>query len=169
MVSYGMTIESVLKSNAAMDNFILGVTTLESNVPVDEACIGEYITFNCTTTDYSLRWTVTTQRSTIRPKTVSFRSDDPLGNPINIREGELDLQFELASFVANPVTLTSILVARASAVLNHGIIDCRATSLQTLVVRLLSGEHMAACPSIIPLMYSIYYNIIVSANCSFSW
>jgi hypothetical protein len=116
------------------------VTTLASNIPVGEACIGEYVTFTCITTSYSLRWTVTTQLSTIQPKIVSFRNDDPLGDPINIRDSELDLRFELVSFVASPVTLTSILVARANAVLDYGTIACRATSLQTLVFRILSGE-----------------------------
>lgn len=115
----------------------VAVTNLKSNMPESEACIGEHVTFTCTTTSYSLRWTVRAQSST---KTQSFHSGEPPGTTINIRGSGLELRFELASFTVNPVNLTSILVARASAVLDHGTIECRATSTETLPFRILYGE-----------------------------
>jgi hypothetical protein len=116
---------------------IVAVTNLKSNIPEGEACIGEYVTFTCTTTSFSLRWIVRTQSST---KQQFFHSDEPPRTTINVRDSGLELRFELVSFMANPINLTSILVARANAVLDHGTIECRATSIETLTFRILSGE-----------------------------
>ena len=107
-------------------------------MPEGEACIGEYVTFTCTTTSFSLRWTVHAQSSIT--KTQSFHSDEPPGNPIDVSDSGLELRFELVSFTVNPVNLTSILVARANAVLDRGTIECRATSTETLPFRILFGE-----------------------------
>jgi hypothetical protein len=109
-------------------------------MPEGEACIGEYVTFTCTTTSFSLRWTVRAQSYT---KEQFFHSDQAPGTTINVRDSGFVLRFEVVSFTGNPVNLTSILVARASAVLDHGTIKCRATSTETLTFRILSSEQMA--------------------------
>ena len=109
-------------------------------MPEGEACVGEYVTFTCTTTSFSLRWIVRAQSST---KQQFFHGDQALGTTIYVRDGELELRFELVSFTVNPVNLTSILVARATAVLDRGTIECRATSTKTLPFRILSSELMA--------------------------
>ena len=66
-----------------------------------------------------------------------YQSGDAPGIPINIRQDGLDLQFEL---VANPINLTSTLVAYASAVLNHGTIECSASSVKRLTFRIIFGK-----------------------------
>ena len=117
---------------------IAAVTSLRSNImPEGEACIGEYVTFTCTTTSFSLRWIVRAQSST---KTQFFHNDQALGTTINVRDSGLELRFKLVSFTVNPVNLTSILVARATAVLDRGTIECRATSTEILPFRILYGE-----------------------------
>ena len=113
------------------------VTNLKSNIPEGEACIGEYVTFTCMTTSFSLRWIVRAQFST---KQKFFYSDQAPGTTINVRDAGLELRFELVSFTVNPMNLTSILVARANAVLDRGTIKCRATSTETLPFRILSSE-----------------------------
>ena len=116
---------------------IAAVTYLKSNMPEGEACTGEYVTFTCTTTSFSLRWIVRAQSST---KQKFFYSDQALGTTINVRDSGFELRFELVSFTVNPVNLTSILVARATAVLDRGTIECRATSTEALPFRILYGE-----------------------------
>ena len=119
------------------------VTNLRSNIimPEGEACIGEYVTFTCTTTSFSLRWVVHAyDQSSTKTVTQFFHNDQALGTTINVRDGGFELRFELVSFTVNPVNLTSILVARASAVLDRGTIKCRATSTETLPFRILYGE-----------------------------
>ena len=117
---------------------IIAATNLESNVPEGDACIGEYVTFTCTTNSFSLRWIVNTQSSTNKEQ--FFYSDQQPGTTINVTDSGLELRFKLVSFIANPVNLTSTLVVRASAELDHGTIQCRATSTETHSFRILSGE-----------------------------
>ena len=106
-------------------------------MPEGEACVGEYVTFTCTTTSFNLRWIVLAQSST---KQLFFHSDQALGTTIIVRDSGLELRLELVSFTVNPVNLTSILVARATAALDRGTIECRATSIETLPFRILYGE-----------------------------
>ena len=139
----------------------VAVTNLKSNMPEDEACIGEYVTFTCTTTSFSLRWIVRAQSST---KQQFFHSDQALGTTINVRDSGLELRFELVSFTVNPVNLTSILVARANAVLDHGTIECRATSTETLPFRILYGEQSNNIINIIIWLSHARDNIINQAH-----
>ena len=119
---------------------MLGLTDLRANIPGVTACLGEDVTFTCTTASFNLRWTVTTQNPAVQPKIVSFRSSTTPGNPINITDDGLQLHFQFMSFSAIPRNLTSILIARASAGLNHAIIECSGSSVKRLSFRIISGE-----------------------------
>ena len=120
------------------------LTQLNSSIPGVEACIGEDVIFICSTSSYNLRWTVRLLSSTILPKVVAFRSSDTPGVPIHTNENGLQLRFELTSFVANPINLTSTLIAYASEVLDYASIECAASSSETLIFRILSREYACA-------------------------
>ena len=134
------------------------VTNLESDMPDGDACIGEYVTFICTTTTFSLRWTVRAQSSTVIEQQY-FHSGQQPGTTINAtdRNSGLELRFKLVSFIANPVNLTSTLVARVSAVLDQGTIECRATSTKTLPFRILSGEQIIKKNCCLQVIKPVYY------------
>ena len=130
-------------------------------MPDGDVCIGEYVTFICTTTTFSLRWTVRSQSSTMI-KQQFFHSEQQPGTTINVTDSGLELRFELVSFTVNPANLTSTLVARASAELDHGTIECTATSTETLPFRILSGEQnkFVVCRQL---------SWLIINDCRFSW
>lgn len=113
------------------------VTQLKCSIPEVEACVGENVTFTCSTTTRSLRWTITLQNLAIRPKVVAFRSSDIAGTQISINDNGLRLHF---SFVANPLNLTSTFIVHASEALDYASIECHASSTELLTFRILTGE-----------------------------
>ena len=122
----------------------LGLTSLSTNITENQACVGEAVTFICTTSSLSLKWTVTPANSGIQPIIVSIRSTNSPGSSINVAENGFRLQFVIISYVSSPRNLTSAMyMIPASEPLHNAHIECSGSSVATLVFSIISGEYIS--------------------------
>ena len=112
-------------------NCNLGFTRLQAST--DFACIGENVTFSCTTLNSFLIWDVIFADRTIQSVRYLFEVFDTPGRVNSESTHGVHLYFLLVSKTNG--TLDSILVARASASLENAIVECEGTEVHSLTFR----------------------------------
>ena len=101
-------------------NCNLGFTRLQAST--DFACIGENVTFSCTTSNSFLIWEVMFADRTIQSVRRLFEIDNTPGRVNSVSTHGVHLYFVLVSKMNG--ILDSILVAHTSASLENAVVEC---------------------------------------------
>ena len=101
----------------------------------DFACMGENVTFSCTSMHSSLIWEVTFADQTIRPVRKLFLISDTPGRLFSESTRGMRLYFQMMS--NNNGVLDSILVVPTLAnALENAVIECKGSEIRRLIFRL---------------------------------
>ena len=118
-------------------NYNPGYTRLQAST--NFACMGENVTFLCTTSNFILIWEVTFADRTIGSTRHPFQIGDTPGIVNSESIGGVHLHFQLVSN-SNGV-LNSILMVHMSASLENAVIECDGTETHSLTFRLACKCH----------------------------
>ena len=112
-----------------------GYTRLQAST--NFACMGENITFSCTTSNFFLIWEVTFTDWTIRSITHLFQTSDSQGRLFSESTHGVHLYFQLVSNRNGALdSILRLVVYASSALLENAMIECDGTETRRLIFRL---------------------------------
>ena len=120
----------------------IGLTRLQASH--EFTCMGETVTFSCTTSHLFLIWTVTFTDRTIGSKTQFFRQTDSLKSLTKLVRGQ-QLHFQLTS-TANGVIESILNVIQASPLMTNAMIQCEGSAIRQFKFKFACKiSHIIAC------------------------